>query len=325
MSPGLGTVGHWCDLYENTTEASVGVARPFQSLAANTRKNYLRQLKLIKGKLGDIPLAGITRKVMVEYLETVPGTPALRRISRNVWLNIFSLATARGEAKENPATGLTMAGGRRRTELWMPDDIAAWMAFCDGDPSGRRWRMIFMLLLYSGQRIGDVLAMTWADYDGDYIKVVQEKTGAKIDVYCHRALKAELESWRASQRILGTTILTRYDGKPLSYNRVRNRAAEILDAIGRRQLQLRDLRRTAATTLAEAGCTTPQIASITGHSIEKCQRILDTYVGRRRERRQRRQSRSWSASIGREQKRIVERATQRPAACIEFPFQNKPL
>lgn len=275
----LGTVGYWCDLYENTSAASVGVARPFQGLALNTRKNYLRQLGQIKRRLGSIPLDGITRKVLVEYLETEPGTPALRRVARNVWLNIFSLATARGAAKENPATGLVLAGGRRRTELWMPEDIAAWLAFCDRDPGGGRWRMMFMLLLHTGQRIGDVLAMTWADYDGEYIKVIaQQKTGAKLDVYCHHALKAEIETWRKTQRVMGATILTRYDGKPLSYNRVRNRATEILKEIDRRHLQLRDLRRTAATKLAEAGCTIPEIAAITGHSIEKCQRILDTYV-----------------------------------------------
>lgn len=127
----------------------------------------------------------------------------------------------------------------------------------------------------------DVLAMTWADYDSDYIKVVaQQKTGAKVEIYCHHTLKAELEAWRRSQRVMGPTILTRYDGRPLSYNRVRNRATEILKEIERPHLQLRDLRRTAATTLAEAGCTVPQIAAITGHSIEKCQRILDTYVVR---------------------------------------------
>jgi hypothetical protein len=50
----------------------------------------------------------------------------------------------------------------------------------------------------------------------------------KIDIYCHHALKAELEDWRTSSRIIGPTILTRYDGRPLSYNRLRNKA-EILD------------------------------------------------------------------------------------------------
>ena len=276
----FGTISYWCDLYENTTEISVGVARPFSSLAFNTRKNYLRQLQLIKSVLGAVPLEGVTRRVLVEYLETI-STTSLRRVSRNVWLNLFSLATARGAVKNNPVTGLVIAGSRKRTELWMPDDIALWKDFCRLDPSGARWRMMFMLLLYTGQRIGDVLAMTWADFDGSYIKVVaQEKTGAKVEVYCHHALKDELDAYRSSQHILGATILTRFDGRPLSYNRVRNKTAEILTSIDRRHLQLRDLRRTAATTLAEAGCTTPQIAAITGHSIDKCQRILDTYIVR---------------------------------------------
>lgn len=282
LMPGYGTVAYWCDLYENLTEASVGISRPFQTLAASTRKNYLRQLGLIKKKLGEIPLEGVTRKVLIEYLETVPGTVAVRHIARNVWRNIFLLAGARGGIKDNPATGIVMAGNRRRTELWMPEDIAAWLSYCDGDPSGPRWRIMLMLLLYTGQRIGDVLAMTWADYDGDYIRVVQEKTNAKVEVYCHHVLKAELEAWRGSLRVFGATILTRYDGKPLSYNRVRNKATEALKTIGRPHLQLRDLRRTATTKLAEAGCTVPQIAAITGHSIERCQRILDTYVVRTR-------------------------------------------
>src|SRR3954454_9875800 len=150
---GLGTVGYWCDLYENTTEASVGVARPFQSLAYNTRKNYLRQLGLIKRHLGTIPLEGVTRRVLVEYLEKIPGTLALRRISRNVWLNIFSLAMARGGAKESPVAGLILAENPRRTQLWMPEDIEAWMRFCETDRGGARWRILLMLLLHTGQRI----------------------------------------------------------------------------------------------------------------------------------------------------------------------------
>jgi len=275
--PDDGRVGYWCDLYETSTETTIGVARPFSSLAFNTRKNYLRALKAIKGDLADIPMRGVTRKVLIKHLETVPTAP-LRRVFRNVWLNIFSLAIAHGAATHNPAAGLTLVGSPRRDALWMPEDVDAWMRFCETDPSGQRWRLMLMLLLYTGQRIGDVLAMTWADYDGSYIKVKQEKTGAKVEVYCHRVLKGELERWRASQQIIGQTILTRYDGRPLSYNRVRNKTTEILAMIERRHLQLRDLRRTAATKLAEAGCTTPQIAAITGHSIERCQRILDTYV-----------------------------------------------
>ena len=40
-------------------------------------------------------------------------------------------------------------------------------------------------------------------------------------------------------------------------------------------LHFHDLRGTAVTLLAEAGCTTPQIAAITGHSLETVTKILD--------------------------------------------------
>ena len=44
--------------------------------------------------------------------------------------------------------------------------------------------------------------------------------------------------------------------------------------------QARDLRRTAMLRMAEAGATVPQIASVSGHSIEATQRILETYLPR---------------------------------------------
>ena len=50
-----------------------------------------------------------------------------------------------------------------------------------------------------------------------------------------------------------------------------------------RHRQRRDLRRTGVVRLAEAGATTPQIAAISGHSIDYCQKIIDTYLPRRTE------------------------------------------
>lgn len=53
--------------------------------------------------------------------------------------------------------------------------------------------------------------------------------------------------------------------------------------VGIRGLQRRDLRRTGIVRVAEAGCPTPSIAAVSGHSIDYCQRIIDTYLPRRTE------------------------------------------
>ena len=54
--------------------------------------------------------------------------------------------------------------------------------------------------------------------------------------------------------------------------------AELLEG-----LQRRDLRRTGAVQMALAGATTAQIAALAGWSIDRTQRIIDTYVPRRGE------------------------------------------
>lgn len=41
-----------------------------------------------------------------------------------------------------------------------------------------------------------------------------------------------------------------------------------------------DLRRTAIVRLAEANCTEAQISAVSGHKIDTCRRILETYLPR---------------------------------------------
>lgn len=55
---------------------------------------------------------------------------------------------------------------------------------------------------------------------------------------------------------------------------------EVREQLGGNHRQRRDLRRTGIVCLAEAGATTPQIASISGHGIDYCQRIIDIYLPR---------------------------------------------
>ena len=47
--------------------------------------------------------------------------------------------------------------------------------------------------------------------------------------------------------------------------------------------QRRDFLRTGIARLAEAGAATPQIAAISAHAIDYCQKIMDTYLPRRTE------------------------------------------
>ena len=68
-------------------------------------------------------------------------------------------------------------------------------------------------------------------------------------------------------------------GRPYKKDNFIHRFRDICRAAGiPDDLQFRDIRRTVATEVGEAGGTSSEMASTTGHSIGHSQRILDTYT-----------------------------------------------
>src|SRR5262249_44923285 len=84
---------------------------------------------------------------------------------------------------------------RRRKRSYDASPRLAWpqsvcKRFVDG--ASPELATAFALLLYTGQRRGDVCRMRWSDFDGKFISVVQEKTGEHVHVRVHRDLRAAL-------------------------------------------------------------------------------------------------------------------------------------
>jgi len=109
---------------------------------------------------------------------------------------------------------------------------------------------------------------------------VQEKTGKLVWVPCPAPLLVVLEAER--KRTTGMAMVAKPNGQCLGEGTLRSAFAATRDRAGLQHLQARDLRRTAMVRLAEAGCTVPEIASISGHSIDRTERILEVYLPRTR-------------------------------------------
>jgi integrase len=128
---------------------------------------------------------------------------------------------------------------------------------------------VVVLARYTGQRRGDLIGMTWRAYDGRAIRLVQEKgrqttERTPIVIPVHPALKTALDEW--SQTRTGFHILTSRSGQPWTRNHLTHEMrAELLRLGMRPGLNVHGLRKLAATSLAEAGCTTHEIAAVTGH------------------------------------------------------------
>jgi len=120
--------------------------------------------------------------------------------------------------------------------------------------------------------------MTWQAYDGDAITIRQQKTGKLVEVPCAPVLRQALDEAKATRT--GTVIVAGPSGQRLTKATWFKAFNIIRDKAGLDHLQARDLRRTAVVNLARAGCTIPEIASCTGHSLQNAQRILEHYLPR---------------------------------------------
>lgn len=126
-------------------------------------------------------------------------------------------------------------------------------------------RRPIVLALYTGQRRIDLIRMPWNSYNGHSIRLTQQKTGTPLVIPVHPTLKIELDAWRSEAASL--LILTNKFGRPWRDSNLSKQLGEALPRIegfppGK---NIHGLRKLAAASLAEAGCTINEIAAVTGH------------------------------------------------------------
>jgi len=127
-----------------------------------------------------------------------------------------------------------------------------------------------MLALSTGQRQGDLLRLTWSNYDGEWIRIRQSKTGRRVMIPVFQPLKMALDSIAKESPM----ILLNSEKKPWTSDGFRTSWGKACKKAKITGLTFHDLRRTAATRLKKVGCT---VEEITGHSIKEVTSILETH------------------------------------------------
>lgn len=225
-------------------------APEYRELAPGSRKLYRLHLDTIRGFWGSLPIAKISRRNVLTLRDSRAHQPATANMLVKVLRVLLKFAVNREVRADNPAKGVESlkTGAGHRT--WTQTHIDLFLALAQPDMA-----IALKLGLYTGQRLGDVLAMSWADYDGSAIRVVQAKTGERLWIPAARELRIELDAWPRQ----GLLILN------LKRPTFRDHWRKVILAAGLDGLTFHGLRYTAAAKLAEAGCDVQEIAAITGH------------------------------------------------------------
>lgn len=272
--PAAGTLFSLISAYKITDE--------FRKLAARTKKDYLRFLGMVEAEFGDMPLSLAEKPKARGQFKTWRDELSVARGDRQadyawgVLARVLSVAKDRGTI----STNVCERGGKlyevdRAEVIWQPDSIKAF-----GAVASKELRFALVLALWTGQRQGDLIRLTWQQYDGAHIRLQQGKRKARVMIPVGAVLKAELDARlpaKAEGCILRNTRGNAWtgDGFRTSWGDA-TKAANLYLA----DVRFNDLRGTAVTRLALAGCTVPQIAAITGHSLKDVERILQAhYLG----------------------------------------------
>jgi enterobacteria phage integrase len=231
----------------------------YLSLRETTKVGYAARIETLRAKHGHRTVAGLTRhRIVTGILQPYADRPGAALGLLKILRILIRHAIDVGWLNHDPSLGIK----RPKTQ-----EIRSWTdveihRFEQRWAIGTKQRLAFALMLYTGQRRGDVHRMTWADVSEGAIRVVQQKTGRKLTIPLHRNL---LEVLAVAERD-HLTIINTQRGKPFTVDGFGQWIRDAITIAGLPlECQPHGLRKAAGRRLAEAGCTAHEIMAVLGH------------------------------------------------------------
>lgn len=232
-----------------------------------TKKGYTSRLNAIDRDYGDCPLIGFTRERIIDFLDDFDDRPGSGLDTHKKFKILIKHAIDIKWMTGDPMVGLKRPkGGSIRS--WTEDEVGQ---FKERWPLGTRQRLAFCLTEYLGQRRSDTHRMAWSDINPrtGRIKVVQQKTEAKLEIPIHEDLLYVLDDAHARRGTvvgLNDPIIKTEAGIGFT---VAGFSDWLRDAITAAGLPLdckpHGLRHLAGVRMAEAGCTDEEMMAVLGH------------------------------------------------------------
>jgi integrase len=231
----------------------------FQSMAPRTQRVYRNIIDRLCAEHGDKRGALLRREHVVKLMAARADKPESANMIRKALRAVMRHAVDIGLRPDDPTRDVRSI--RTKSDgfhSWTDSEIEQFEA---RHPIGTRARLAFALLLYTGQRRGDVVRMGRQHVRDGVLTVRQEKTSAELAIPVHPALASIIADMPRDH----LTFLTTQFGQPFTSPGFGNWFRERCNEAELPRCSAHGLRKAAARRLAEAGCTEHEIASITGH------------------------------------------------------------
>jgi integrase len=237
----------------------------YVGLKPKTQTDYARQLDHLGKAVGPYQDPDIKRSNIVKLrnkLATKGNRTADLFVS--VVCRAFRVGMDLGYCETNPAADISRINKAQSYKAWPKAARESFEA--SSPPELLIWA--YKLGLYTSLRLGDVLALTWPNYqEGCFVtrhtKLLELAglTDGEDYIPAARPLRELLDRTPRTSMM----IVARADGRKWNERHFSAVFRDHLDAIGLDHLHFHGLRKTTAKALAEAGATSKEIAAITGH------------------------------------------------------------
>jgi len=244
---------------------------------SNLKPSSQRVYRLVLGRLAENHGHRLVRDLQPNKARLIvqavgASRPGMANLTASVLKRLMAFAIKIGLRNDNPLIGVDRYRlGSHHT--WTDAEIAT---FENHWRLGTRERLAFALLLYTGQRVGDIANLKRSDVSGGIIRLVQQKTGAPLTIPIHPALERAMRAGPAK----GVYFVGDKDGRPIasaSLTRLMKRAAAAAGLPS--HCKPHGLRKAILRRLAERGASAKQIAAVSGHrslnEIERYTRAAD--------------------------------------------------
>ena len=241
----------------------------FVSLYAKPKNKGWRETERILTKfapLYDRPLNDIRRAEIVRVLDALVahGTPYRANRALSAIKKLLNWALNRGMIDVNPVAGQRMPTKEHARDRILSDDETKRL-ICAAEADGYPFGSIYLTLLLTGQRRGEVSAMRWPEVDLQRqlwtIPAARSKNGHAHEVPLSKAV---VDILRQVPRFLRSDCVFTTNGmSPVSgFGHAKRRYEE---AVGSKDWRVHDLRRTAASGMARLGITPHVIEKVLNH------------------------------------------------------------
>lgn len=233
--------------------------------AKTTMENYEIAARRMREAFAEFVPKQIRPHHVARWLDDWRSTPSMANLHLAFARNVFDRGVRWGRMESDPSRDLKpFPTHKRRRYITEPE----WSAI--RAQAGDTLRCLMDLAYLTGQRIGDVMKIRYADISERGVFVEQQKTKHREVIEMTADLDAAIRRARELHRsVKGMTLFHRRDGRPLAYGTVYDQWVKACVKAGVEDANIHDVRAATATDARAQGLDSQ---ALLGHSTESSHR-----------------------------------------------------